>query len=152
MTRPTPCNPAFAARVADSFARQPFMATIGAELRRVVPGRVEITLPWREDLTQQHGFFHGGVVGTLADNAGGYAAFTLFPADASVLTVEFKLNLMAPAKGDRLLAVSKVARSGRTLTVCHSDVYGLSGRRRQHCATALVTLMRLTGKPDAPVA
>ncbi|MDP6566497.1 MAG: PaaI family thioesterase [Alphaproteobacteria bacterium] len=150
MARYEPCDPDFADRIAGSFARQSFMATIGASLRRVEPGRVEIVLPWRDDLTQQHGFFHGGVVGTLADNAGGYAAFTLFPADASVLTVEFKLNLLAPARGRRLLAVSKVARPGRTLTVCQSDVFGLEGRRRNYCATALVTLMCLPGKPDTP--
>jgi len=145
-----PANPAYRERVTDSFHRQAFMVSIGAELSRVDPGLTEIRLPWRSDLTQQHGFFHGGLVGALADTASGYAAFSLFPAEATVLTVEFKLNLLAPATGERLRASARVRRSGRTLTVCQADVFAGREDAEAHCATALVTLMRLDGKPDAP--
>jgi len=147
-----PANPDYRARVTDSFHRQAFMVSIDAELTHVAPGHVEIRLPWRSDLTQQHGFFHGGIVGVLADTAGGYAAFSLFPADATVLTVEFKLSLLAPAQGEALRVRSKVVRSGRTLTVCHSDVFACADNTEIQCATALVTLMRLDGKPDVPPA
>src|SRR5690349_13792470 len=98
------------------------MAFLGAELARVEPGLVEIALPYRAELTQQHGFFHGGIVSTIADTAGGYAAFTLFPADASILTVEYKINLVAPADGERLVARGRVLKPGRTLTVCEFEV------------------------------
>src|SRR6187549_3828895 len=94
-------DPAFAERVRDSFGRQPIMHLLGAELTGLDPGRVEIALPFRHELTQQHGYFHAGVVGTIADSAGGYAAFSMMPAGSSVLTVEYKLNLVAPADGER---------------------------------------------------
>ena len=144
-------DPNYRERVRGMFRRQPFMTGIGAKLRRLSPGRADIEVRHRPDLTQQHGFFHGGIVGAIADNAGGAAAYTLFPADSSVLTVEFKLNLMAPAQGVRLLATSRTVRSGRTLTVSHSEVYVFdeAGQKR-HCATALVTLMALHGVPDTP--
>ena len=106
-------------------------------------------MPYRPDLTQQHGFFHGGLVGTLADNAGGYAAYTLMPADASILTVEYKINLLAPADGDLLIARGNVSRSGRTLTVCRSAVHVARSGTETLCAEALVTLMALPGRPDA---
>ena len=101
-------NPDFEARVRESFARQTFMKTLGAELGAVAPGRVEIRLPYREDLCQQHGYFHGGVIGTLADNAGGYAAFSLMAAEDSVLTVEYKMNIVAPGAGVALVAEGAV--------------------------------------------
>jgi len=104
----TPLNPDFAARVRDSFARQAAMRLIGAALTEVAPGRVAIELPVREELTQQHRYVHGGVVGMIADSAGGYAAFTLMPAGASVLTVEYKINMLAPATGERLVARGEV--------------------------------------------
>lgn len=148
----SPANPAFDARTRGSFHRQAFMGSIGAELTRVEAGSVDIVLPWRDDLTQQHGYFHGGVIGTIADNAGGYAAFSLMPKDSSVLTVEFKLNLLAPAIGERLRAEGRVLRAGRTLTVCRSDVYAERGKERKLCATALVTLMALHGQSDEPAA
>ncbi|MDP6707057.1 MAG: PaaI family thioesterase [Alphaproteobacteria bacterium] len=144
----TPANPDFEARVRDSFRRQAFMATIGAELPVVAPGQVALSLPHRPDLTQQHGFFHGGVVATIADNAAGYAAFSLMPADSSILTVEFKLNLLSPAEGDRLVAEAEVLKPGRSLTVCRSDVYGERAGSRKLIATALVTLMALPGRSD----
>ncbi|MFN8011774.1 MAG: PaaI family thioesterase [Holophagaceae bacterium] len=145
----TPLDPGYAARVRGSFARQGAMGLVGAELHRVEPGLVEIGLAFRPDLSQQHGFFHAGVSAMIADSAGGYAAFTLFPADASVLTVEFKLNLLAPARGERLKALGRVLRAGRTLAVCELQVFALAEGRESLCATGLQTVMRLDGRPDA---
>lgn len=141
-------NPAFATRVRESFARQPFMATLGAEIASVTPGQCEIRLPYRPGLGQQHGFFHGGVVGTLADNACGYASFTLADADSSVLTVEYKLNLMSPAAGEVLIARARVLRPGRTLVVAQADVLVVIDGREKPVATALATLMLMQDMPD----
>ncbi|MFO1098639.1 MAG: PaaI family thioesterase [Xanthobacteraceae bacterium] len=152
---PIPADPDFAARVRDSFSRQGFMALLGATITRVKPGLVEIEAPFRRDLTQQHGFFHAGVTSALADTAGGYAGFSLFPADSSVLTVEFKINLIAPAQGDRLLARGQVVKSGRTLTVCALEVFALDGAgqagdgaKRTLCASGQQTLICLHGRAD----
>jgi uncharacterized protein (TIGR00369 family) len=142
----TPADPGFEQRVRASFARQGAMALLGAQLVRVEPGVVEIALPFRPELSQQHGFFHAGMVSTVADTAGGYAGFTLFPADAGVLTVEFKINLIAAADGERVVAIGEVIRSGRTLTVCRLDAYVEKSGRRTHCATGMQTLMCLTGR------
>jgi uncharacterized protein (TIGR00369 family) len=142
----TPADPNFEQRTRASFARQGAMALIGAELVRVEPGRVEIALPFRPELSQQHGFFHAGMISAIADSAGGYAGFTLFPPDAGVLTVEFKLNLIAAADGERALAVGEVIRSGRTLTVCRLDAYVEKAGKRTHCATGVQTLMSLVGR------
>lgn len=150
MSRFAPKNPDFAARVHDSFARQGAMKLIGAEIARVEPGAVDIAVPFRAELAQQHGYFHGGIVGMIADSAGGYAGFSLMPADASVLTVEYKLNLIAPAEGERLLAKGRVIRSGRTLTVCQVDVFALRDGQEHLCATMLQTLMTLAGRADNP--
>jgi uncharacterized protein (TIGR00369 family) len=141
-----PADPDFEARTRASFARQGAMALLGAELERVEPGLVHIGLAFRPELSQQHGFFHAGILSTIADSAGGYAGFTLFPGDAGVLTVEFKINLMAAADGERLTAVGHVLRSGRTLTVCSLDVHVEKKGRRTHCATGLQTLMSLVGR------
>jgi uncharacterized protein (TIGR00369 family) len=141
-----PANPDFEQRTRESFARQGAMKLIGARLMRVEPGLVEIALPFRPELAQQHGFFHAGMVATIADSAGGYAAFTLFPADAGVLTVEFKLNMMAAADGELAIARGEVVRSGRTLTVCRLDAYVEKQGERVHCATGLQTMMSLTGR------
>src|SRR5215475_5150081 len=111
----TPANPAFEARVRDSFARQAAMCFIGAQIAEVTPGRCRIELAARPELGQQHGFVHGGIVGMIADSAGGYAAFSLMPADVSILTVEFKINLLAPARGELLVAAGMVVKPGRTL-------------------------------------
>lgn len=143
-------NPAFEQRVRESFARQSFMKTIGAELAAVCPGSVEIRLPYREDLCQQHGYFHGGVIGSLADNVGGYAAFSLMQAQDSVLTVEYKMNIVAPGDGEALIAYGRVLRPGRSLTVCKADVYASKGGQEKLCATALCTLMTLTEQSDGP--
>lgn len=145
-----PANPDFAQRVRDSFARQGIMGLIGARLSLVEPGLVEIELPFRGDLTQQHGFFHAGVTSTVADSAGGYAAFSLFPEAASVLTVEYKINLVAPAKGELLRAVGRVLRPGRTLTLCDLEVFALEAGASKLCAKGLQTIMRLDGRSDGP--
>jgi uncharacterized protein (TIGR00369 family) len=142
----TPADPGFEERTRASFARQGAMTLIGARLTRVEPGRVEIELPFRPELSQQHGFFHAGMISAIADSAGGYAGFTLFPPEAGVLTVEFKVNLIAAAEGERALAVGEVIRSGRTLTVCRLDAYVDKAGRRTHCATGLQTLMSLVGR------
>lgn len=136
----------FERRTRESFARQGIMAHLGATLQGVAPGRVEIALAFRPELSQQHGFFHAGVVATIADSAGGFAGFTLFPADAGVLTVEFKINLLAAADGERLLAIGDVIRSGRTLTVCRFDAYVEKSGKATHCATGTQTLMSLVGR------
>lgn len=142
----TPANPDFERRTRESFARQGIMAHIGAVMETVEPGRVQISLPFRPELSQQHGFFHAGVISTIADSAGGYAGFTLFAADAGVLTVEFKINLLAAADGERAIAVGEVIRSGRTLTVCRLDAFVEKQGKRVHCATGMQTLMSLIGR------
>ena len=141
-----PAHPGFEARTRASFARQGAMALIGAQMERVEPGRVEIALPFRPDLSQQHGFFHAGMVSAIADSAGGYAGFTLFALEAGVLTVEFKLNLIAPADGERAIAVGEVIRSGRSLTVCRLEAYVEKAGKRTHCASGLQTLMSIVGR------
>jgi len=138
----------FEARVRDSFSRQAFMTSIGARLSRVEPGRVEIELPFRADLTQQHGYLHAGITSAIADSAGGYAGYSLFPAGSSVLTVEFKINLLAPAAGERFLAVGEVLRPGRTLTVCSLEVFALSGTARTIIAAGQQTLICLEDRAD----
>lgn len=143
-----PRNPDFEARVRGSFARQRAMELIGARMTRVEPGRVEIELPVRDDLGQQHGFVHGGVVGMIADSAGGYAAFTLMPVDASVLTVEFKVNMLAPAEGEVLIARAEVLKPGRSLSVVRADVWARSGDKETRVASMQQTLMVMHGVAD----
>ena len=145
-----PIDPDFEARVRDSFGRQQVMHLLGASLGRVEPGLVEILLPFRSELTQQHRFFHAGVTATIGDSAGGYAAFSLFPAGSSVLTAEFKINLIAPADGDRLIATGRVVKPGRTLTVCTFEVAVEKDGATRACAIGQQTVMRLDGRPDAP--
>ena len=143
-----PQDPEFEARVRASFARQRFMATLGARLARLEPGLCEIELDYDERLTQQHGYLHAGVVTAIADSAGGYAGFTLMPEDASVLTVEFKLNLLAPADGARLVAKGRVLKSGRTLVVTRADILVERDGAEHLCATMLQTLMTMHGRAD----
>jgi len=143
-----PADPAFAARVRDSFARQNAMALIGARLADVGAGRCTIELAPRDDLTQQHGFVHGGIVGMIADSAGGYAAFSLMPAEASLLTVEYKLNLLAPARGDLLIATGTVVKAGRTLSITRVDVLARDQGRETLIATMQQTLMTLHDTSD----
>lgn len=141
-------NPDFEARVRGSFARQAAMGLVGARMTRVEPGRVEIELPVRDDLGQQHGYVHGGVVGMIADSAGGYAAFTLMPADASVLTVEYKVNMLAPAEGELLIARGEVLKPGRSLSVVRADVWARRGDRETRVAAMQQTLMVMHGMAD----
>lgn len=148
MSRPfSPKDPDFATRVGRSFARQTIMETIGATLARVAPGEVEIVLPVAPHIAQQHGFVHAGVVATIADSAAGYAALSLMAPDAGVLTAEFKINLMAPAAGERLIATGRVVKAGRTLTVAQADVEAqdADGARRP-IALLVATLMAVTGR------
>jgi uncharacterized protein (TIGR00369 family) len=130
-----------ASRVRASFERQAFMTTLGARLGAVEAGTVTIELPFRGDLTQQHGFLHAGVVAAIADSACGYAALSLMPADAAVLSVEFKLNLMKPAAGARFRAVGKVVRAGRTLTVCAGEVWAERDGQESLVAIMQATMM-----------
>ena len=133
-------NLEFAADVRKSFAAQSIMQTIGAQLSRVEPGIVEISLPYRTELTQQNGYLHAGIITTIADSAAGYAAFTLMPAGASVLSVEFKVNLLRPASGEMFLARAEVIKAGKTLTVVRADVFGISGAERTLVATMQGTM------------
>ena len=145
-----PRDPGWEARVRASFARQTVMTTIGARLGRVAPGAVDVELPFRADLCQQHGFLHAGIVTTIADTSCGYAALSLMEPGASVLTVEFKLNLLAPARGERLLARGRATRPGRTLTVCQADVVAVQDGAETPVATMLATLMALQGRAGLP--
>jgi uncharacterized protein (TIGR00369 family) len=146
----TPSDPDFEARVRASFARQGLMRTLGAELAVVRPGFCEIRLPYRDALSQQHGYFHAGATAAVADSAGGYAAFTLMGPGDSVLAVEFKINLLEPAHGDALFARGQVLRSGRTLSVCRVDVFVARDGEEKPCAAMQQTVIRLAGRPDAP--
>jgi uncharacterized protein (TIGR00369 family) len=128
-------------RIAESFARQGLMRHLGAELTHVGPGRVHVVLPYRAELTQQDGYLHAGATGAIADTAGGYAAFTPFPPGTAVLTVEDKLNLLAPARGERLEAEGVVIQSGRTLTITRLEVYAVTGQERTLVATGQQTLI-----------
>ena len=141
-----PADPQFAPRVRESFARQKAMALIGASLTVVEPGYVEIELPFRDDLTQQKGFVHGGILGMIADTACGYAAFSLMPAGCSLVTVEYKINILSPARG-ALVARGEVIKPGRTLTVARGEVYARDGKP---IATMQQTLMMLADTPDSP--
>jgi uncharacterized protein (TIGR00369 family) len=141
-------DPNFVARVRESFSRQGLMNHLGAQLTELKPGMAEIRTPYRPELTQQHRYFHAGVSGAVADTACGYAAYTLMPADSSVLTVEYKINLLAPANGQELIARARVLRSGRTLKICMADVYVRKDGAQVHCATMLSTVMCLPGKSD----
>src|SRR5919109_3714218 len=138
----TPLDSAVVARVHASFARQGAMATLRAEVTDVAAGHVAVTLPIEPRLSQQDGFLHAGVVVAALDSACGYAALTLMPDEAEVLSVEFKVNLLAPASGDRLFAEGEVVRAGRTLTVCRGDAYTDQGAERIHVATMLATMVR----------
>jgi uncharacterized protein (TIGR00369 family) len=137
-----PRNPTFADEIKQSFAKQTIMGLIGAKLTRVEPGIVEITLPYRADLAQQHGYLHAGIVTTIADSACGYAAYSLMPPDSEVLSVEFKVNLLRPAKGEMFLASAEVVKSGKTLTVVRADVFSFNQtEQRTLIATMLGTMI-----------
>jgi uncharacterized protein (TIGR00369 family) len=128
-------------RVKDSFARQTMMVTIGASITRVEDGEVTIELPFRSDITQQHGFFHAGVVTMIVDTACGYAALSRMPASAAVLTVEFKVNFLSPAEGEKLIARGRVLKPGRTLMVCMGEVHSKKDGKEKLVATMLATMI-----------
>ena len=136
-----PLDPQFAARVRASFAKQKLMATIGATLETVEAGAVAIRLPFRDDLTQQHGFMHAGALASVADSACGYAALSLMPADAGVLSIEFKINMLSPAKGEWIVARGEVIRAGRKIMVCRADVYAMQSGDEKLVAAMQGTMM-----------
>ena len=148
MTLPVfqPKDPGYAERVRASFARQGAMATLGATLADVGPGRVVIEMPWSQPLTQQHGFLHAGMVAAALDSACGYAGFSLMPLDAAVLTIEYKINLLAPAKGQRFRMEGLVIKPGRTVTVAEGRAFAIDEGREKLIATMACTLMAVTGR------
>ncbi|MFN7131718.1 MAG: PaaI family thioesterase [Myxococcales bacterium] len=143
-----PRDPAFEQKVRESFEKQKVMAFLGARLTRLEPGLCEIELPFRDELTQQHGYFHAGVMTTVMDSAGGYAGFSLFPPDSSVMAVEFKVNFMNPGDGDLFVATGRVLKSGRTLTVCSLEGAVRKAGKLTPCAAGMQTLMCLQGTPE----
>lgn len=144
MTGFTVPDPEFRRRCRDSFASQTFLAALGVEMATLEPGFCQLELPSRGDLCQQDGYIHAGVTTTLADTAGGYAAFSLMPAGSAVLTTELKINLVSPAKGDRLIARAEVLKPGRTLSVVRADVFGVTDSGEKLVATMLATMICLT--------
>lgn len=135
------------ARVRRSFEKQRVMHTMGVSIERIAPGEVDLKLPFREDLTQQHGFLHAGVVATVADSACGYAALTLMPPGAAVLSIEFKVNLLAPAKGEAIVARGRVVKAGRTVSVVQGDVFALEGGQEKLVSTMTGTMMVVQHRP-----
>ena len=135
-----PTDPHFESRIRANFESQAVMGLIGARLGRVEPGFVEIEIETRSDLTQQNGYVHAGIVTTILDSACGYAAYTLMPADSGVLSVEFKVNLLAPAVGETIAARAAVKRAGKTLTVCSADAFARNAENETLCATMLATM------------
>lgn len=134
-------DPDFEARVRRNFAAQQFMATLGATIDRVAPGRVDIRLPCRDELTQQNGFLHAGAIASVADSACGYAALSLMPVGADVLSVEFKINMLAPAKGEAIVARGEVIRAGRTIMACRADVFSVTGTSEKLVAAMQGTMI-----------
>jgi uncharacterized protein (TIGR00369 family) len=143
-----PKDPDFRARIAASFTRQAAMATLGVTLERVEAGEVELAMPYGAALTQQHGFIHAGIIATALDSACGYAGFSLMPAEAGVLTIEFKTNLLAPAKGERFTFLGRVVKPGRTVTFCEAQAFAHDGAGTKLVATMAATLMAIIGRAD----
>ncbi len=141
-----PRDPRFEQRVRESYARQRLLTLLGASLERVAPGEVNIRLPFHPDLAQQHGFMHAGAMTTIVDTACGYAALTLMPPEAAVLTVEFKVNLLAPGEGEAVVARARVLKPGRTLTVVRGDVFAVQRGEEKLVATMLATMMAVQGR------
>lgn len=142
----TDAQAALVARIGASFGKQSFMTTLGARLVRIAAGEVEIELPVSGHLLQQHGFVHAGAVASIADSAAGYAGLSLMPEGAGVLTVEFKINLLAPAAGEALIAKGRVVKAGRTLTLATADVFAVKGGVPKLCAVLSATLMTIAGR------
>lgn len=139
-------DPRYVEKVHESFIRQGLMGHLGADLIHVGEGNAEIRVKFRPELSQQHGYFHAGVTGAIADSASGYAAYSLMPPGSNVLTVEYKLNLVAPAQGDWLIARASVIRAGRTLVICRADVFVTRDSLETLCASSLSTIMALRVK------
>jgi uncharacterized protein (TIGR00369 family) len=146
LTRFDPKDANFEARVRASFVRQTAMATLGIEITGVKAGEVELKMPYSIAYTQQHGFIHAGIITTALDSACGYAAFSLMPDDAAVLTVEFKTNLIAPARGDYFLFRARVVKPGRTITVCDAQAFAVADGEEKLVATMTGTLMAVIGR------
>lgn len=145
----TPSDPEFAERVRESFGRQTLMETLGVRIESIAPGRVEMSMPYDRRFTQQHGFTHAGITSAVLDSACGYAAFSLMPAEAGILTVEFKINLLAPAKGERFRYVGRVVKPGRTITAVEGTAYGcLADQTEKRIATMASTMMAVYGRDD----
>ena len=143
-----PSDPAWETRVRTSFARQPMMATIGARLERVAPGEVDVRVPFREAISQHHGFVHAGALTTAVDTACGYAALSLMPPGAGVLSIEFKVSLMSPGRGEAILARGRVVKPGRNVTFCQGEVFAVEGGAERLVATMSATMMVVQGRPD----
>ncbi len=141
MNKFPPSDPDFVSRIRESFVAQKLMRTLRAELTKVAPGEIVIEMPFGEEFTQQNGFIHAGIVTTIADSACGYAAYTLMPAAAGVLSVEFKVNLLSPAVGEKLIARAQVIKPGRTLTVCRANVFTINAGEEKIVATMLATMI-----------
>jgi uncharacterized protein (TIGR00369 family) len=144
MERFNPSDPEFESRARAGFNLQQLMATIGAEMTRVLPGEVHIEFPFNAAWTQQHGYIHAGVITSIVDSACGFAAYTLMPATAGVLTVEYKVNFLSPAKGERFIAIGRVVKPGRTLTVCNGEVWAVDDGQRKLIATMQATMMAVS--------
>jgi uncharacterized protein (TIGR00369 family) len=133
----------FEERVRESFSRQGLMTSTGARVVSVTPGEVAIELPFRDDLTQQHGYVHAGIITSIADTACGYAALSLMPEEADVLSVEYKINLLSPARGEKFVARGRVKRAGRNLTICEGEVFAVNGDEEKLIAVMLATMMSI---------
>lgn len=145
---PDPADPHYETRVRTAFARQRFMAMLGASMTRVAPGEVEIEIPFDAELTQQHGFVHGGAIASGLDTACGFAASTLMSPDVGVLTVEFKVNYLAPAVGERFRFVGRVRRAGRTVTFVEAEAIAVAAEHARTVATMQATMMTIRGRDD----
>jgi len=143
-----PRDPDWEEKVRSSFARQGAMGLIGAQLVNLQPGWCEIHMPYRPDLTQQHGFFHAGITTTAVDSAAGYAGFSVMAPNTSVLSVEFKINLLAPADGELLIAIGEVVKPGKSLVICKGDAWVVKNGKATHCALMQQTLITMHGKSE----
>jgi len=142
-----PSDPNFARRVREAFAGQAMLASLGVEFCRIEPGFCELQLPYREDISQNHGYFHGGAIATLADVSGGFAGWSLLPEGMWIVTVEYKTNIVAPGRGERLIGRGRVVRAGRSLTTTEIEILAVENGRETLCATALQTLMAVQAQP-----
>ncbi len=147
-TRHSPKNPDFDQAVRTSFKRQKVMDTLGVQVNALAPGQIELEMPFGADFTQQHGFLHAGIVTTALDSACGYAAYSLMPVEATVLTVEFKTNLISPAQGERFLFRAEVLKAGRTLIISEGKAWAVTGGREKLIASMTATLMAVQGRSE----